>query len=132
MTRPMKKTLILIFLLSNQLYFGQCDDPIVKILRGVWVKDTQPADTIKFAMTLALDQSFELILADVPRPQGGPAGLYEFRALNGAMLIHWIPAGSFIPQTIPFFIDKDKQHITLGNFYSPKTAGQTFKFHKIK
>ncbi len=129
----MKKTLVLLtFLLSNQFYFGQCDDPIAKLLKGVWVRDTNPKDTIKFGMIKHLDQNFELILADKKRPQGGPSGLYEYRALNGAMLIHWIPSSSFIPQTISFFIDKNPETITLGNFYRGKTDEQTFKFHKIK
>ena len=128
----MKRTLILIFLLSNQLYFRQCDDPIVKMLRGVWVKDTQPTGTIKFAMRLGHDQGFELIFADVPKLQAGPFGLYEFRAFERAMLIHWTLSANFIAQTISFFIDEEKQHITLENFYRTKTPGQTFKFHKIK
>ena len=128
----MKKIYFLLFLLSNQLCFGQCDDPVVEMLRGVWVKDTRPGDTIKFAMTKGLDYRFELILADRPRPQAAPAGPYDFRALGTTMLVHWLLSSSSIAQTIPFFFDKDKQVITLGNFYRPKTEGQTFKFRKVK
>ena len=125
----MKKILVFIFLISNQLYFGQCEDPIAKMLEGVWVKDTSPKDTIKFGMKNQY-QNFELILAD-QKNQYGPAGPYEYRALDGAMLIHWTFAGSFIPQTISFFRGRDGG-ITIGNFYRTKTDEKTFKFHKIK
>src|SRR4051812_10354288 len=94
--RNMKTTLILVFLLASQIYFAQCDDPIVKSLTGLWVRDSQPTDTLRFG-TLAFDQ-FQLILADAGAPQRGPAGLYDFRVLGGAMLVHWLLAGSSIPQ----------------------------------
>lgn len=127
-----RKTLLLLLLAVSHNYVAQCDDPVAEFLKGVWVKDSQPADTIRFGMSPVSPYNFELVMAGVNRPQPGPAGLYEYRALQGAMLIHWIPAGSFIPRTISFFVDKDREHITLGNFYRPGNPVKTFQFRRLK
>jgi len=129
-TRPMKKTLLLLLIFCSQLNFAQCDDDLlIKMLRGVWVKDTYPSDTIEFSMKLGPEMRFELIMADLRRPQ---SGTYNYRVLGTTMIVQWLLSSNSFAQTIPFFIDRDKQHITLGNFYRSKTDGQTFKFHKIK
>lgn len=126
----MKKLLILILLLCNQVHFGQCNDPVVKMLRGVWVKETSPTDTIKFAMSIESDYRFELILAN--KPQGGLFGTYEFRILGTTMLVRSFLSSNSGAEAIPFYFGQNGQVLTIGNFYGSGTTEKTLTFRKIK
>jgi hypothetical protein len=128
----LKKIILILLTLFSQQWLAQCDDPVVKKLQGVWVRDAHPNDTIKFGMRLGREESFELILADKPRPQSGPAGLYDFRTLGSTMLIHWLPSGSSHSEAITFYYSSDFKSISLENFYRRPSKDKLYTFKKLK
>jgi hypothetical protein len=130
----MRYFFILLFLSATTGTFAQTksDTEVNKTLKGIWVKTTKSPDTLKFSMIKDLDNYFELILFNGPKPPKRPGGLYEYRTLKMVMMIHWVPSSnSFDCPTVKYYFDKDGQ-LCIDNFYSADNEDKILTFKKIK
>jgi len=124
----MKKAIIILLITIGKHAVAQCNDPIVNMLRGTWVKTSGSADTIKFSMKMESNYRFELILAN----RKGPFGLYEFRSLGTTMLVHLFASNNSGSEAVPFYFDKSLKQLSIGNFYHADDKEKLLTFRKIK
>lgn len=115
-----------LFLLS-QNYYGQDDHSVVEKLTGIWVKTTHSKDTLKISAL----KRFELVPADVPKPQGIPAGPYTFTTLGTTMLVHWLLSSYSGAQCVPFHFANEERELSIGNFYHSDKEGEMLTFRKV-
>ena len=125
----MKKILMVFFITIYQISFSQDDHEIAIMLKGTWVKTTNSKDTICFPWYKNSDHTFKLTIGN--NSKYGPAGPYSYTSLGTTMLVHWIPSGDSGANAIPFYIDKERKEIKIGNFYHAIGEGKLMTFRKI-